>query len=349
MKKIISGIQQVGIGIPDVHEAFDYYSKLFGMDIAMFDDNGTAKIMLPYTNNQPQDRHAKLSINLKGGGGYEIWQYTTRTPQAAPFEIELGDLGIFVCKQKTDDVQATYKELKEMGVEVLSEPQKSPAGRMHFFMKDKYGNVFEIIDGLDFFTKGKRHTGGAGGVSVGVTDAAKSMKFYADILGYDRVIYDETGVFEDLAAVPGGGKRFRRVLLTHSKPRQGSFSRLLGPSQIELFEAIDFKPRKIYEGRQWGDLGYIHICFDVKGMDVIKEECAAWGQPFTVDSGDSTFDMGEAAGHFAYVEDPDGTLIELVETFKIPVIKKLGIYLNVAKRDPEKALPDWLLKLLKFV
>jgi len=34
--------------------------------------------------------------------------------------------------------------------------------------------------------------------------------------------------------------------------------------------------------------------------------------------------MGEASGHFAYVEDPDGTLIEFVETHKIPIIKKLG-------------------------
>ena len=349
MKKIISGIQQVGIGIPDVYEAFEYYSKIFGMSTALFDDNGTAELMLPYTNNKPQDRHAILALNLKGGGGFEIWQYTTRTPEAAPFETELGDLGIFVCKMKSDDVRATYNELKSLGVEVLSEPQESPSGELHFFMKDKYGNLFEIIGGLPFFSKGKRHTGGSGGISVGVTDADRSMKFYAEILGYDKVVYDKEGVFEDLAAVPGGNKTFRRVLLTHSKPREGSFSRLLGPSYIELFEARDFKPRKIFGGRQWGDLGYIHICFDVKGMATIKGECAAAGYPFTVDSGDSAFDMGEAAGHFAYVEDPDGTLIELVETFRIPIMKKIGWYLNVAGKDPAKPLPDWLLKLLRFV
>ena len=46
--------------------------------------------------------------------------------------------------------------------------------------------------------------------------------------------------------------------------------------------------------------------------------------------------MGEAAGHFAYIEDPDGTLIEFVETLKIPIIKKLGWYINLEKRAPEK-------------
>jgi catechol 2,3-dioxygenase-like lactoylglutathione lyase family enzyme len=177
----------------------------------------------------------------------------------------------------------------------------------------------------------------------------KSIKFYSDILGYDQIIYDSTGVFEDIATLEGGGKTFRRVLLTHSKPREGSFSRMLGQTQIELFEAVDFTPRKMFEGRQWGDFGYIHLCFDVKGMSEIKEQCAAAGHPFTVDSGEGDFDMGEAAGHFAYVEDPDGTLIELVETIKIPIMKKFGLYLNVAARSPEKPLPDWLLKLLRFV
>lgn len=353
MKKIISGIQQIGIGVTDVHEAFAYYDKLFGMSTALFDDNGTAELMLPYTNNKPQDRHAILALNLKGGGGFEIWQYTTRTPQAAPFEVELGDLGIFVCKIKSDDVKATYQELKGLGVELLNEPQPSPAGDLHFYMKDKYGNIFEIIEESSFFSKTKRHTGGVTGASIGVADMESSLKFYSEILGYDQVIYDQSGNFDDIKPLNGGGKSFRRVLLTHSKPREGSFSRLLGKTYIELFEAKDYSPRKIYDGRQWGDLGYIHLCFDVKGMAVIKEQCAAFGQPFTVDSDKGKeggkFDMGEAAGHFAYIEDPGGTLIEMVETMKIPIMKKIGWYLDVAKRDPSKPLPDWLLKMLKFI
>jgi hypothetical protein len=53
--------------------------------------------------------------------------------------------------------------------------------------------------------------------------------------------------------------------------------------------------------------------------------------------------MGEAAGHFSYIEDPDGTLIEFVETHKVPIMKKLGWYLNLKKRNPEKSLPTWML------
>jgi hypothetical protein len=58
--------------------------------------------------------------------------------------------------------------------------------------------------------------------------------------------------------------------------------------------------------------------------------------------------MGEAAGHFTYIEDPDGTLIEFVETHKIPILKKIGWYLNLRKRNPKKALPKWMLSALRF-
>ena len=58
--------------------------------------------------------------------------------------------------------------------------------------------------------------------------------------------------------------------------------------------------------------------------------------------------MGEAAGHFAYMEDPDGTLIELVETHKIPIVKKLGWYIHLTRRPIGKRLPAWMLKTLRF-
>jgi hypothetical protein len=54
--------------------------------------------------------------------------------------------------------------------------------------------------------------------------------------------------------------------------------------------------------------------------------------------------MGEAAGHFTYTEDPDGTLIEFVETHKLPILKKLGWFMDMKKRKPGKPLPDWMIK-----
>jgi hypothetical protein len=58
--------------------------------------------------------------------------------------------------------------------------------------------------------------------------------------------------------------------------------------------------------------------------------------------------MGEAAGHFSYIEDPDGTLIEFVETHKVPILKKINWYMDLRNRDPKKSLPTWMVRALGF-
>lgn len=292
MDYIISGIQQVGIGNSNVHEAFKWYRQNFGMDIPILDENSEANQMLPYTAGKPHQRHAILAINLKGGGGFEIWQYVSRKPEPAAFKIELGDLGFTIAKMKCDNVQTAFDFLKKKDVKLLSGIEKDPIGNEHFYLEDLYGNLFEVVKGNDWFSEGIFPTGGPSGMVIGVSDIERSKKFYADILGYDAVIFDEEKAFSDLSSLPGGDKAMRRVLLTHSKPRAGSFSKLLGSSTIELVKVNDRQPRKIFENRLWGDLGFIHLCFDIKDMKALKEHCAATGYPFTVES-NPDFDMGD--------------------------------------------------------
>ncbi len=346
MSKLISGIQQIGIGVPNVYEAWKWYKENFGMDIRIFEDDTVAELMLPYTGGKPHKRHAALAMNMSGGGGFEIWQYTSRTPVAANFEIQLGDLGINIAKIKSPNAEKAYNEFKNRNLDILGDFYED-----HFFVKDLYGNIFQVIQEADFFKKIGKLTGAVAGAIIGVTNIDNARKVYSEILGYDEVVYDKEEVFGDFANLPGGNNKFRRVLLKSSKKREGSFSQLLGESYIELVQVFDREPKKIFEDRFWGDLGYIHLCYDISGMDSLKKDCEALGFPFTVDSSvkhneDNSFDMGEAAGHFSYIEDPDGTLIEFVETHKVPVLKKLGWYLNMKKRDPRKPLPKWMLSAL---
>lgn len=339
----ISGIQQVGIGVSNVHEGFNWYNRHFGMDIPVFEEAAEANLMLPYTGGAPHKRHAILAINMKGGGGFEIWQYTSRTPHPPTFKIQLGDLGFFCAKLKTDDIQASYNFLTSNNVTVKGAVTTAPHGKKHFFAEDPFGNLFEIIEDDNWFGRGMKNTGGPVGVIVGVSDLERSMLFYSKLLGYDKVLYKGEDSYADLAVLPGGNVMTKRAILTHSQPRVGPFSKLLGNSCIELVEAKNYTPRKIFENRFWGDLGFIHLCFDIRNMAALKKACEEMGHPFTVDGG-AGFEMGEAAGHFTYIEDPDGALIEFVETKKVPILKKLGWYLDLRKRPAEKPLPDWMLK-----
>lgn len=353
----ISGIQQVGIGVGNVHEAFRWYRQHFGMDVPIFEEAAVAGLMLPYTGGEPQARHAILALNMQGGGGMEIWQYTGRTPVPSAFRPQIGDLGIGIAKIKCRDVWACFHDLRKRGATMLTNPVPRPDGQEHFFVQDPWGNPFEVVGATDWFSTDsgslffpgktpRRLTGGVYGAVLGVSDMDRSVRFYADVLGYSKVVYDQSGEFDDWHGMEGGFGRYRRVLLRHPERRKGPFSRLLGDSEMELVQSLDRVPRKIFENRFWGDLGYIHLCFDIMGMAEMKERCAALGHPFTVDSSGS-FDMGEAAGYFSYIEDPDGTLIEFVETHKIPILKKIGWYLDLRRRSrPEQPLPTWMLRAL---
>ena len=346
---VISGIQQIGIGVNDLHTSWDWYRKYLGFDIKVFEEEAIAALMLPYTGGKPQSRRAALTLNLQGGGGFEIWQYTKRKPLLPENKLLLGDLGIFAGKIKCRNAQKTHDFFKKTGIEILSEVHKCPGGNNNFFIKDPFNNVFNIVESTSWFKNENKLTGGSFGVVIGVSDMEKSKHFYATILGYDEVVYELNGKFDGLAGISGGNKNFDRVLLRHSKPRKGSFSPLFGPSEIELVKSTERIPNKIYQNRFWGDLGFIHLSFDIIGYSELRDLCAAEGYPFTVDStsnnkNEESFDMGEAAGHFSYIEDPDGALIEFIETHRVPVVKKLGIYLNLKKKDPEKPLSTWILK-----
>jgi catechol 2,3-dioxygenase-like lactoylglutathione lyase family enzyme/uncharacterized glyoxalase superfamily protein PhnB len=347
MKQNIIGIQQIGVGIPDVHQAWAYYRKHFGMDIPIFQESAEAKLMTPYTGGIVHSRSAVLAINIKGGSGLEIWQFTSRKTAPPDFTLQLGDYGIMIAKVKAQDVKAAYESMKKNGAHVIGALHRAPDGNDCFYVKDELGAIFQVVQGNDWFRKGEHVTGGICGAVIGVSDIDRSKKFYGDLLGYDAVIYDQTDVFNDFKDIPGGAHRIRRVLLGKSKENTGNFSKLLGSSHIELIQVLDRPARKIFENRFWGDLGFIHLCFDVYNMKELEKNFADHGYPFTVDSS-SSFDMGEAAGHFSYIEDPDGTLIEFVETYRIPILKKIGWYLDVSKRDRTKTLPDWMLGTLKF-
>jgi catechol 2,3-dioxygenase-like lactoylglutathione lyase family enzyme len=342
MSKIpfITGIQQIGIGTPTLDKAWDWYIQVFGMDVQVFDDAAEAALMTRYTNNKVEKRRAALALNMAGGGGFEIWQYTSKVPQPANFQIALGDLGIYAAKMKSPDVAALFQRLQLLKIKT-GPLETDPIGRPCFWLNDLHGYPFQVVSGNDWFKAKNKINGGVAGAVIGVSNMEASIKFYSEVLGISEVVYDKTASFADL----GVDKVFRRVLLRKPYTPYGAFSRLLGSIEIELVQAIDTNGRRtIFENRFWGDCGYIHLCFDTINMDGLKEKANKLGHPFTVDSG-NTFDMGESGGRFAYLEDPDGALIELVETHKVPIMKKFGLYLTLKNRKTRQ-LPNWMVALL---
>ena len=345
MNEFITGIQQVGIGVTDATEAKHLYKNLFGMDILIFEDKAAASLMTRYTGNKLQYRHAILSLNISGGGGFEIWQYTSCIPQHSFIKARLGDLGIFAVKIKCRDVKATHQHFSKVNGITVSALMAAPDGKPHFWVLDEYGNNFDIVPGEDWFKAGKHLCGGVAGVVIGVSDMDKAVHFYQKVLGINEVVFSSEARMEDVPSAEKPGQQFKRVLLKKEAAGCGAFSKLLGSVQVELIETKERVPQKIYANRYWGDCGFIHLCFDVLNMDGLKSSTEKAGYVFSIDSA-SSFSMGSSAGRFCYVEDPDGTLIELVETHKVPIVKKIGWFLDLKKRKADKPLPDWMIGMM---
>src|SRR5664279_483452 len=148
---IISGIQQMGIGVVNVEEAWKWYIDQFGMDCRIFDDNAPAKLMLPYTGGKPRNKHAILAMNLQSGGGFEIWQHTEREPVKIKEEIKIGDLGIIACKIKAKNIKDTLAIYQKKELPVQVKANEDPSGNLNFFIKDPSGNLFQLVEATDWF------------------------------------------------------------------------------------------------------------------------------------------------------------------------------------------------------
>lgn len=343
----INGIQHLGIAVQDMDASLKYYRKFFGLDIPFFDAVAAAPLMDIYTRNKTITKRASMILNLQGGCAVEVIRPTSFEPKKAAFDLRLGDLGIYIAQVKSRNIERSHEFCKKENALELSELKTTPSGQKTFFMKDLDGLLYQFVEAAEWFTKNKRHSGGIKGCTIGVSDMDRSLKLYADILGYDQLVYDETGVFEDWKGLPGGDEKYRRVLLEPTQMPGGGFAKLQGQTAIELVQALDRKPRWIFEDRIWADTGFVHLGFDVRGMAALGEKLEEQGFGFTCDSNDA-LDMGNTKVHCTYIDDPDQTWIEMIEVYKVPIVEKWGLYLNVEKRSPSKPLPDFMLKALKF-
>jgi catechol 2,3-dioxygenase-like lactoylglutathione lyase family enzyme len=282
---------------------------------------------------------------MRGGGGFEIWQFTSRTPIAPAAPPKAGDTGIFAIKIKAPDALQAQQHFAGFPRVQVTPVYQNPEGTAYFWLTDPYGNLFQIIETVEWFQHNSNICGGVCGAVIGVSNVDRALAFYSGVLGISNMIGQYSGPATDIPGEENGTALFNRVVLRKPQALRGAFSKLLGSVEIELISCINRQPNKIFHNRYWGDCGFIHLCFDVLHMCTLKELAASAGYSFTVDSADS-FTMGDSAGRFCYVEDPDGTLIELVETHKVPVLKKAGWYINLQKRKDQQPLPDWMIRLL---
>ncbi|MFQ5838845.1 MAG: VOC family protein, partial [Thermoplasmata archaeon] len=77
-------------------------------------------------------------------------------------------------------------------------------------------------------------------------------------------------------------------------------------NQLEL---TWYKDQKVFKVPEYEEGVFDHIAFVVEDMDSLLEECRKGGVTIT----DEPFYLSPGGSRLAFIEDPDGTLIELIE------------------------------------
>lgn len=342
----INGIQHLGVGTPNLVQSWKWYKSHFGLDIPMFDSVAEAELMKVYTNDKVVNKRAAMIINIQGGCPIEVIELKSEKCQELPRPIELGDLGINAGIVKTNNLKNAIKGFKRLGTPLTNGEVQLPNQECAVYLTDPNSLLFQVIESNDRFWNGPHFTNGVAGCIIGVQNIEQTQAFYGK-LGYDKVVYEAEGVFDDFKGLPGGEHTFKRVRLTQGNAAGGGFGEATGKTWIELIQRLPNHGEFIYKDRIWGDQGFVHLGFDVKGMPGVEKEFTAIGHPFTCDSSNNLH-MGKTRVHCTYIEDPDKTLIELIEVYKVPILEKWGVFLDVQKRNPLKPLPSWMLKAMRF-
>ncbi len=347
---MINAIQHIGFGVSDRDRSWAFYRKL-GFDVPMSLNQSFASRMEPLVGGN-YERKVVIAANLMGGATLEIYQYLSTKPMPLSEKLMWGDPGMNATALKVPDIDKALDLFQDSLETIVSGPVPWPANPSWkaALIKDPDGLLIYLVEipGMKYSMCGKKDlVGGVVFSTIAVSQMERSLAFYRNILDYSEIVYDWKGQDSMLSSIPGGARPMRRVMLRDPRPSSSFFSFYLDRGMIELVEVEGVKGKHIFEGRRWGDIGQMEVCFDVYDIRATFDELVRRGAKPMLEPNDEDFDMGHGStALFAYVADPDGTMIEMAEPTRLNITKAIG--LGLRKRKPGKAFPTWLMRMSRF-
>ncbi len=321
---MINGLQHIGIGVRNRDNSYYFYNNGLGFAVPISMHTGNCNGVVPIIKEN-QQRNVVIALNPYGGGLVEIFQYITKTPVPPPPEVDFTYNGFLFYGLKVRNVNGALERIKNYGGEVITFQNKfSPMDKFGWktaIFKDPdgiYGILIEYPESNVGYGGRKTRIGGVEYIAIGVSNIKTSIEFYRNILGYDRIIYQWEGRCPEWETLFGRDRKLKRALLARSGKPSGTFKHFLRGGMIELIEVEGNKGKHNFEGRTWGDIGLMEVCFDVTDIEKTLAEVTGKGaeivvSPYKQDMGMNTF------ATFAYIKDPDGSLLEFADIESLPV------------------------------
>jgi catechol 2,3-dioxygenase-like lactoylglutathione lyase family enzyme len=299
----ILGLDHVGVGVRDMESMKSFYRDAFGF--------GTVLAAMPEEDHEaihgllrtPRAVHSALLLGHEAGGPtLALFHATDPVPRPIRKDPRYGDIGVAKLTFTVPDLAAFCRD-KGVLVDLCSSSKSTAAesGDGYGFMygKDPEGNLVEIVSG----DGGTSEVGSVlRSVGVAVSDLERSLAFYRDVLGFDRMTVAPHESFSRLVDEVAGeiGTTVRSCLLASSR----------GQGMLELFEATKPRGRSIPFGTQWGDFGYLQVCLFASDRETLTAQIGAEGLDVLLPLQD--IEDPENPALFMYLRDPDGILVEIV-------------------------------------
>lgn len=314
MRWLITAFQHLGIGVSDAQAVYRFYRQFLGFKVKLTDHTAYAEELKNIIGASVEIRTI-LAANPLGGAAVKLVEHISTRPMQPVEAAQWGDIGLLEVGLGAHRLEELYLDLKSRGVEFLTPVRSmelSAGGReLYAYLRDPEGSLIQLVE----VGKGKRPApGGVRHLAVGVSDMAKAREFYAGLLGFTELVHEYRGRLPEMDAVTGG-KKMELVIMARETTSQ-AFLPSPGKFFIKLVHTPDYKGKPLYEGRRWGDIGLTEAAFQVEDLGRTVNFLITGGMKLL--QAPARLPAGHGVkGLFAYVEAPDGVVLEMVEPEKI--------------------------------
>jgi catechol 2,3-dioxygenase-like lactoylglutathione lyase family enzyme len=299
----ILGVDHAGVGVRDAARMRSFYQDCFGF--------GTVLGEMPEEDHEAihglvRSSRAVHSALLLGheAGGLTLGLFHAIEPVPRPLRTNprYGDIGVAKLTFSVPDLTAFCQEKGDL-LSLFSSPKSialEGGGEYRFvYGKDPEGNLVEIVSDSSGASSGDSVLRSIG---IAVSDLERSLAFYRDVLGFEKIIMAPHESFSGLVDEVTGetGTTVRSCLCASGR----------GRGMLELFEVTKPRGRSIPFGAQWGDFGYLQVCLYASDRQALIAQVEAAELDMLLPL--RGVEDPENPALFMYMRDPDGILVEVM-------------------------------------
>lgn len=333
VSEVIHTINHIGIGLEDIDKSYQFYKELLRLGLKISDKTYRIWELEPMFNRQPLMRI--LNVLCKNGGpSFEMFQHIDTTPRVKKSRHPYESIGFCEIGVEVKGLKAIHRTWKRNTVKYISEIQELMTLQnekwQYIYLESADGIVFQLYEKCqtndnEQWSKQENHRNkqervtiiGMNYIGVCVSDMKKAKTFYMEVLGFDEVVFQERNT---LTLYDGGKTEVNQdvILLSRNK---GSTSKLSGYNGggIKLICSNNPSIEQDMEEElvhRFGDVGITEIGFEVDDVAVTYNQLVNKGAKALVPPTKFHVRFGPK-GTLAYVADPDGNVLELVQVKSI--------------------------------